>query len=446
MKNMKLAHQLALQVQAKGGRAYFVGGYVRDLLLGKESKDLDIEVHGITPPTLEAIVDSLGERINIGESFGIFAVKGYEVDIAMPRKERLCGVHHRDFTIEVDPFLGIHKAAQRRDFTINAMLADVLTGEIIDPYGGKADLAKGILRHVHAPSFIEDALRVFRGAQFAARFAFSIAEETIALCRQIEVSHLAKERVEAELKKALLKADKPSLFFSALRSMHQVTQWFPEVEALIGVAQNPMYHGEGDVWNHTMAVVDAFVPYRSHVAQPFACMLACIAHDFGKPSCTTGEKENIHAYRHEIKGLPLAKEWVTRLTNDQKCLELVLNLTKLHMRPNALAKDNASITASNKLFDIAIDPEALIYLALADSKGRIATVPTEDTAPYLWQRLAIYRQTMQQPYVTGKDLIACGLPPTKDFSKWLAFAHTLRLAGVSKEKALKQTLAVARKS
>ena len=223
----QMARRVAELVAAEGGHTYFVGGFVRDALLGRENKDVDIEVHGITPKCLEGILDSLGQRITIGESFGIFNLKGYSLDIAMPRKEEARGRGHKDFAIFVDPFIGTEGACRRRDFTFNALMQDVLTGEIVDHFGGQVDLKAGVLRHVNDTSFAEDPLRVLRAALFAARFDFRVAEETVELCRRMDLKALPRERIWGELEKALLKAEKPSVFFEVLRQMDQLDFWFP---------------------------------------------------------------------------------------------------------------------------------------------------------------------------------------------------------------------------
>ena len=267
MEDRRMALEVARKVSKKGGRTFYVGGFVRDALLHRENKDVDIEVHGISPKCLEEILDSLGQRISIGESFGIFNLKGYSLDIAMPRKEQLRGMGHKDFDIFVDPFIGTEGACRRRDFTFNALMQDVLTGEIVDHFGGQEDLERGILRHVNDESFAEDPLRVLRAAQFAARFDFRVAPETVNLCRSMDLRHLPRERIEGELKKALLKAEKPSIFFEILREMDQLDFWFPELKALIGLEQNPVYHAEGDVWNHTMMVLDQAAKLRGRVEQ-----------------------------------------------------------------------------------------------------------------------------------------------------------------------------------
>lgn len=443
-KNMAMAREIARRVVQQGGSAYFVGGFVRDGLMGRESKDMDMEIHGLPCPVLEEILDKLGQRMTIGESFGIYALKGYDLDIALPRTEAVTGRGHRDFAVSVDPFLGTESACRRRDFTINAMMQDVLTGEIIDPFGGKDDLRRGILRHVWDASFGEDPLRVLRCAQFAARFSFHVAPETLALCRKMDLSSLPRERVWGELEKALLKADHPSRFFKILRKMEQLDGWFPELKALIGVPQNPRYHGEGDVWNHTMLVLDEAAKLRDRAEHPLWLLLAALTHDFGKAICTKEVGGTIHAYDHETLGLPLVERFLRRLTRESACIRYIINMGALHMKPISLAAANSAPKASNRMFDRAADPEGLILLALADDRGRICQVPRVDAQPWLTKRLTHYRQTMAQPHVTGQDLIDAGLTPGTDFSQILGYARKLRLAGVAKEPALKQTLAYAR--
>ena len=443
--NQNMAQKIAQLVAQQGGRAYYVGGYVRDALLHQKNKDIDIEIHGVTPQTLKDILDSLGQRMTIGESFGIFGLKGFSLDIAMPRKEEARGHGHKDFEIFVDPFIGTTAAARRRDFTINALMQDVLTGEIVDPFGGVEDLRAGVLRHVNDLSFAEDPLRVLRGAQFTARLGFRVAEETIALCRTMQLQHLPKERVEGELKKALLKAEKPSIFFEILRQMDQLDHWFPELKALIGVPQNPVYHSEGDVWTHTMMVLDEAAKLRHRAANPYWFMLAAVAHDFGKAICTEERGGVLHAYDHEIKGLPLAETFLRRITGEAKLIDYVLNLCEYHMKPNTVAGAQSAEKVTTRMFDRSVDPEGLICLALADDRGRITQKPATDHEAFLYERLEFFEELMAQPYVMGRDLIEAGLKPGAEFAEILAYAHKLRLAGIPKESALKQTLAYARK-
>ena len=444
LEDQKMAREVARLVAEKGGRTFYVGGFVRDALIHRENKDVDIEVHGISPKSLEDILDSLGQRMTIGESFGIFGLKGYSLDIAMPRKEEALGQGHKDFDIFVDPFIGTEAAARRRDFTFNALMQDVLTEEIVDHYGGVEDLHAGVLRHVNDQSFAEDPLRVLRAAQFAARFGFRVAEETVSLCQRMQLQHLPRERIEGELKKALLKAERPSIFFEVLREMDQLDHWFPEVKALIGVPQNPVYHSEGDVWTHTMMVLDEAAKLRHRAANPYWFMLAALVHDFGKAICTEEHDGVLHAYLHEIKGLPLAETFLRRITSETKLIEYALNLAEYHMKPNTVAGARSAKKVTTRMFDRAVDPEGLICIALADDRGRITQAPATDHEAFLYERLEVFRELMSRPYVMGRDLIEAGLQPGVAFTEILEHAHKLRLAGVPKDSALRQTLAYAR--
>lgn len=187
MTDLEMAKKIAEMVEKRGGRTFFVGGLVRDKFLDKKNKDVDIEIHNITSNDLKEVLNSLGAITTMGSSFGIFGLKGFDIDIAQPRTEKAIGRGHKDFEVFVDPFIGFDKAARRRDFTINALMEDVLTGEILDFFGGQEDIKNRIIRHVDAQTFIEDPLRVLRAARFAARFEFTIAKETIELAKTMHL-------------------------------------------------------------------------------------------------------------------------------------------------------------------------------------------------------------------------------------------------------------------
>lgn len=429
-----LAEAIAAAAEREGGRVYYVGGCVRDSLMGRESKDIDIEVHGILPERLERILDGIGVRTEMGESFGVYGLSGSSIDIAMPRKETCVGRGHRDFKIDVDPFCGAEAAARRRDFTVNAMMRDVLRGTLIDPFGGQADMERKVIRHVCDQTFPEDALRVFRAAQFAARLDYTVAEETVALCRTMSVAELSAERVFEELKKALLTAERPSVFFETLREMEQLKAWFAEVEALVGVLQNPKYHPEGDVYRHTMQVLDRAAARRAEAENPLGLMMAALVHDLGKAEVTEWKNGAWHAYGHETAGISAVQRLVGRLTNHRVLHRYLKNMTELHMKPNVLAATEASVKSTNRMFDASVAPADLILLAAADGG-------TAETETFLRERLAVYRRYMARPCVQGRDLIAAGAVPGKAFAEALEYARKLHLAGVEKESALKQTLA-----
>lgn len=445
-KNKLMARAVAEKVAEAGGRVYYVGGLVRDGLLGRVNKDVDIEVHGVTSATLEAILDSVGERTEMGVSFGIYGLRHHELDIAMPRKERNTGAGHKDFAVSTDPFLGTKSAAERRDFTINALMEDVLTGEIVDHFGGKEDLRSGIIRHVNDVTFAEDPLRVLRAAQFAARFGFSVAEETISLCSRMDLTALASERIFGELVKALMKAPRPSVFFETLRRMNQLRDWFPEAEALIGVPQEPRFHPEGDVWNHTMLVLDNAAKLRSQAKEPLAFMLAALCHDFGKVKATQTIDGRIRALGHEEAGVPITEAFLLRLTKEMKLRRYAENMVLLHMRPNIMAAQNSGRKAFCKLFDQSLCPEDLLLLAKADALGRTIDQDYSGTEALLREQLELFRELMARPHVMGRDLVAAGFEPSIRFTAVLKFAHKLRLSGVSKDEALRQCIGMMRKA
>lgn len=440
-----IAEKIANKVSEKGGRTFYVGGFVRDKILGIENKDMDIEVHGIEPEVLREILSEVGEPMSYGSSFGVYSLKGYDIDIAMPRKEYATGKGHRDFEVFVDPFIGTAEAARRRDFTMNAVMEDVLTGELVDPFGGKQDLEKGIIRHIDSDTFVEDPLRVLRGAQFASRFGFNIADETSDLFRSMDLSALSRERVEDELKKALLKGKKPSVFFEVLRSAGGLDVWFPEVKALIGIEQDPKFHPEGDVWTHTMEVLDRAAGYRHKTKNPYAFMLLALTHDFGKAVTTEVVNGRIHAYNHETEGLPVIERFLRRITNESEVISYVLNMVPLHMKPNVVTASKSAVKVTNRMFDRAAAPEDLIYFAMSDKPVMSGDNLFTGDPEFLFERYELYEEMMSRPYVTGNDLIEKGLEPGEYFSDVLAYAHKLRLAGTEKESALKQTLSYARK-
>src|SRR3989454_7399998 len=232
--------RLCEAVREAGGRAMLVGGSVRDQLLGIESKDFDIEVYGLDPQRLRTVLEQLAPVNTVGEHFSVYKLVFYrpappqtddseqslsdhtqqqrfEIDVSLPRRESKSGHGHRGFVIEGDPAMSFEEAARRRDFTINAILYDPLTGEIIDPFGGGEDLKQRILRAVAADTFVEDSLRVLRAVQLAARFEMTIDRQTIDLCRTIELSDLPRERIWGEIEKLLTLSQHPSIGLDVAR-------------------------------------------------------------------------------------------------------------------------------------------------------------------------------------------------------------------------------------
>ena len=442
-KDKKMARRITEIVNSRGGKVYYVGGYVRDKILGRANKDIDIEVYGVTPEELKDIVSSLGTLKTQGASFGVYNLKSYDIDIAQPRKETATGRGHKDFEVFIDPFISEDKAARRRDFTMNAMMQNVLTGEIIDPFGGQEDLKKGLIRHVDDVTFIEDPLRVFRAAQFAARFGFDIAPETLALMRTMDVTALPKERVYGEMQKALLKAKKPSKFFEVLRDANLLHDWFPELERLIGCEQDPAYHPEGDVWNHTMLVLDEAAKRKDKVENPEFFLISALCHDMGKPDVVSkDENGRIHTYAHDTAGIPVAKRFLDRLNADTKLHEYVLEMVAHHMEPHECFNNKSHIKTTNHKFDAVRHPADLCELAVSDISGKAdAKERTVLEETFLAERLDIYKKRAKEPMVKGSDLIAIGLKPSPEFSDILALSRKMHFSGVDKIAVLKDIIA-----
>ncbi len=435
--------EFAKQVADLGGRTYYVGGYVRDMMLGKPNKDIDVEVHGISQDDLVKILRFYG-RVDIqGKSFGVLKVKGYDVDISQPRRERKTGDKHTDFSVEVDPFMGTEEAAKRRDFTMNALMQDVLNGEIIDHFGGMQDIKDKVIRHVNDKTFKEDPLRVLRAAQFAARFGFSIAPETKEIMTELDLSNLPRERINEEMKKALLKSEKPSMFFDALKETNQLDRWFPEVKALIDCPQNEHFHPEGDAYNHTMMVLDNLAKHRDEADNPYALMLSGLCHDFGKPlTLTWNEKRQIHQnLGHEKAGIEPARDFLNRVVHNNDVRDYVLQMVEWHDRPLALYSGQSyncqcSKTKTNRFFDEIKHPGDLILLTCADRTG-VSEEAIEEYKEWLTGRLLCYNSIMAKPEVTGEDLIRMGMNPSPQFSEILADTHDRHLRGEDRDTVLR---------
>ncbi|MEA2029800.1 MAG: hypothetical protein U9N49_12625, partial [Campylobacterota bacterium] len=258
---IKIAHD----IKQAGGKAIVVGGSIRDYFLNLASKDWDIEVYGLA--SIEELKDILARygKVNfVGKSFGVlkFNYDNDEYDFSFPRKEKKVGSGHQGFEVSVDGMLSYDEASSRRDFTINSMGYDIIQGKLLDPHNGYEDLQDGTIRHINATAFKEDPLRVYRAIQFAGRFGYRLHEDTIALCQEMvksgELESISSERIFIEFNKLLLKSPKPSIGFEVMRQLG-VLKYFPQLQVLIGIPQEPKYHPEGDVWIHTIMSLDAMV-------------------------------------------------------------------------------------------------------------------------------------------------------------------------------------------
>jgi tRNA nucleotidyltransferase (CCA-adding enzyme) len=420
-------HVLALSraVRDAGGRALLVGGCVRDLLMNTRPKDWDVEVYGVEPATLRALLDQFGPVNVVGEAFTVYKL-GPDLDVSLPRRERKSGRGHRAFVIEGDPSMTIEEATRRRDFTINAILEDPLTGEIIDHFGGQNDIHQKILKAVSADTFSEDSLRVLRAAQLAARFEFNIDEGTVALCRAIDLTDLPSERIWGEVEKLLLRARRPSVGLDWLRKLGAIDQLFPEIASLIDVSQDPEWHPEGDVFIHTQLVADRAreliddLPYAKQVT----VMLAALAHDFGKPPTTQFIDGRVRSRGHEEAGVEPTRHFLDRLKihslDGYDVRSQVVALVRDHLKPGEFFKkrDEVGDGAFRRLAR-KCELDLLYRVARADSLGRNAdSVPREKWYTAEAQEWFIQRakelevdQQPPAPILLGRHLLEMGLEP-----------------------------------
>jgi len=418
--------------EAAGGRAYCVGGAVRDSVLGEVSKDVDIEVYGIDPDFLEDILRRRFKIEMVGKSFGVWILKGYSVDVSIPRKERKTGLGHKDFKVDADPHLSIEQACARRDFTVNSILYDYLKGVYLDPCGGLEDLKLGVLRHT-SEKFSEDPLRVLRAMQFAARFNMQVAPQTVKLCRTIKMEAMPPERIFEEFKKLILKGKKISLGLNFLKECGWV-KYFPELDAMIGCEQDPFWHPEGDVWTHTLHCMDAYASRRiGDEREDLIVGLAVLCHDMGKPMCTRkGEDGKIHSYGHDMQGVAPAREFLGRITREKALIDAVLPLVERHMAILDLWRNKAGDSAIRRLARKVGRIDRLVRVDAADRDGR----PPIDSGPspqgdWIIERAAelSVKDSAPKALILGRHLIALGLKPSEEFSKILNDLYEAQLDG-----------------
>jgi tRNA nucleotidyltransferase (CCA-adding enzyme) len=435
--------RLARAVGDAGGRALLVGGCVRDRLLGRAVKDWDVEVYGVEPARLRELLDRLGRVNVVGEAFTVYKL-GQDLDVSVPRRERKTGRGHRAFFIEGDPSMSVEEAARRRDFTINAILEDPLTNVLLDPFGGREDIERKLLRAVSPETFVEDSLRVLRAAQFAARFEFDVEEQTVELCRAIDLTDLPAERVWGELEKILLVAPRPSIGFQWLEKLGATEQLFPELHALKGVPQEKDWHPEGDVDVHTWLTCDRAreLLERLDYARQLAVMLAALCHDFGKPATTAFVEGHIRSRGHEEAGVAPTLSFLDRLKvftlDGYDVRAQVVALVRDHLKPGEFYRMREEISdGAFRRLARRCELELLYRVAKADSLGRNAPwVPREKWHTAEAQEWFIARarelsveRTPPAPLLMGRHLLEMGLAPSPRVGEITRAVYELQLDG-----------------
>lgn len=429
---------IAREIEAAGGETCLVGGWVRDHLLGLPCGDFDVEVYGLEQNALLSILKRNGKPNLVGKAFGVITMSrdGRVYDFAFPRTERKTAEGHRGFDVMPDPRLDFATAALRRDFTVNAMGLRLPGLELVDCHGGREDLDRGLLRHVSS-AFSEDPLRALRAVQFAARFGFDIHPSTRALCAAQPLGELPRERIFAEFKKLLLRPERPSIGLEWLRRL-DLLRFFPELEALIGVPQEPEWHPEGDVWTHTLMVVDRAARLRTpeySETENLALMLGALCHDLGKPHTTARRDGRWRSPAHEGKGERPTRAFLDRLTRETALIEAVVTLVREHLKPALLHKARHEIKPSAiRRLALRADIEKLVRLARADHLGRTTKealageFPAGDWLLEESRTLDVLEQR-PSPFLTGKYLLSLGLKPGPELGRLIRESFELQLEG-----------------
>jgi len=401
--------RLVRELRSAGFRPLVVGGAVRDALLGLQSKDIDIEVYGITYDRLAELLAEHGRTDLVGKSFGVVkftAPSGETCDFSVPRRDNKVGLGHRDFLTTFDPSITPREAASRRDFTINAIAYDPVTRDLLDFFNGREDLESRTLRATSA-AFSEDPLRVLRGMQFACRFDLTLDPATAEMARSIagQYSTLARERVAEEFMKWATKAAKPGRILEYLSDCGWLRH-FPELERLRGVPQDPEWHPEGDVAVHTMHVVDA----AARIAERDRCqsddravlLFAALTHDFAKADTTELREKDGRlrwtAYGHEPAAGPAARRFLERIGIKSAIVDQVVPLVVNHLAHSSIGPEVTPRAVRRLAMRLA--PASilqLIRLIEADASGRPPRLPGLPDSAARIREAALAQSVVERP-------------------------------------------------
>lgn len=395
--------KIAGEIREAGGRAFLVGGWVRDALLGKSCRDYDVEVYDMAQDALVPILSKYGRANMVGKAFGVIhlAMKGLSLDFSFPRTESKVGYGHRGFVVHTDEKLSFKEAALRRDFTINAMGMELPELALCDPYGGIDDLKRHTLRHV-GPAFAEDSLRILRGVQFASRFGCTLAPETVELCRTLSLDDLSVERLFEEFKKWLLKPGKPSLGLRAFLDI-KLDEYFPEVLPFEGS------------WETLGGILDAMERLRRGLAA-------------GSDGITLSEAQAMEfAFASLLCGSPSTSlKFLERIANEVHLLKVVPPLLQAFRD-----LDPAIVGDIPSLRRLAVRLGGLKLLGLLVKCAPAGFYSLPDFAETFWNTAAKYDllEAAPQAYLTGKMLMDLGVKPGKQMGEIIKESFELQLDG-----------------
>jgi tRNA nucleotidyltransferase (CCA-adding enzyme) len=448
-----LVLDLARELKSAGGRAFLVGGWVRELvarrLRGESGADFpmeyDLEVYHLPAEKLSEILARFGSVNLVGESFAVYRVcaplatgeASLTLDVSLPRRDSKVASGHRGFAVTGEPHLSFQDATRRRDFTVNAMLWDPLTSELLDFWGGEQDLRARLLRAVDPSTFVEDSLRVLRAIQFAARLEFVIEPGTEELCRRVELRDLPAERIWGEMEKLLLKARHPSIGLEWADRLGVVDQLFPELAALKGCPQDPEWHPEGDVWVHTLLCMDRAAEELEGLdpQRRIAVMLAELCHDFGKPATTAVVDGRIRSHEHESAGVEPTLAFLDRLNihtlNGYDLRAQVVQLVSHHLTPSHFHKNRERVgDGAFRRLSRKLEPELLYRVSLADCRGRTGEFSTEAQEWFIGKARTLgVEHKPPAPILMGRHLLAMGLAPGPRVGEITRAVYEMQLDG-----------------
>lgn len=428
-----LPFQSWLETHFPGSRLLVVGGSVRDALRGHPSKDLDLEIVGATPEAIAATIPWPQQQV--GKSYGLLLVQFQE---------------HGWLEVSVEPgsYADWESLCRRRDFTCNAIAWDVLEAALIDPLGGQRDILAGVLREAGPTSIQADPLRIWRAAQFCARFDWQVDSALRAAIQAAvpSLAGLAQERVTREWEKLLVMPDKPGQAVQLLDDWGVILESYPELFALHECPQEAQFHPEGDVWIHTLMVLDQAARLGRErgfsQVERLQLGLAALLHDLGKPATTRRESGRVTAHGHELAGVKPARHWFDRHSFGEPVALAVLDCVAKHMRPMQLTREILSGKMSpaqqlNALRRLIRDLEAVewpVFLTLCEADQRGRALPQEEYLPaqvfdgILREHPALL-QTARTDLLRGRDLLALGVEPGRRMGQWLERVERARDAG-----------------
>lgn len=408
--------EFARAIQGAGGRVLEAGGAVRDRLLGRPPRDADLEVYGLPPDALEQVIARFGPVHKVGARLGVYVLRG--VEIALPQGPG--GVE--------DPFLPPEQAARRRDLTVNALLRDPLSGEMLDFFGGERDLDRRRLRHVDPQTFAEDPLRLLRVVRLHAELGFAVEPSTAALCRGLTLAGAAWERIGRELERWLLGALRPGRGLDALIYCGAERE-FPGLRRLLGCPMPPGW--DADAWGQTRAVLNtAAARCPGERSRDWPLMLAALLQSGGRPDVTRLRAGRTRSPGHAGVAATRVPLFLGGVDQGRALARTVAALVETQGAVEGLAARGAGRPAYRRLAR-AVDSDLLLRLAGAIHAGRRgegSPFPAGEVARAIWREEDLLGKA-PRPLLRGGDLAGLGVEPGPAMGRWLEAAFQAQLDG-----------------